>query len=585
MGAIYLAEDRRAFDRLCVIKQMLDYYNPADPEERVQAQKRFEVEGRTLAMLSHPGIPKIYAFFAENGRFYLVMEYIQGETLESFVTREDDTGQLVVPTRRLPQEEIVRYTIQVCRILEYLHSQARPVVHGDIKPGNLILEAQLGEIRLVDFGTASVQASQQAAIAAVSPSPTGETAYGTEGYAPSEQYRGVLVPRSDVFSLAATAYHLLTDDDPVRHRFKWDMLKTLPRELGLALERALRPLPEQRSTAGELRQALEAIATPKRTLQNFTFPGGTQIRSVGALPALCDEHWDAARSFLYNGDFQRWLRDINRHDLVIAADALVAQQPNHDAGLESFLRLVDAGLAKPKLAVDPPTVDLGSIARESAIIRRISVLNMTRGYTIATLSTTQPWLEVYPATVHLWAGRPVDIRVSVHADGLPFRSKQQGAISIRGEEQLLDVPVIAQVSLWREVWRLVRRAILAAVPESWRLFLGALRMVRRVTSAVRQPFATHPWILWLVWFLLSAGVGMTIYLAHQSAVWPAWLLALRTFILDWLPEPLDIGRAALIAVLGPPAFFLFLWLLFALIAPILAAALGALRGAFKSFFR
>jgi serine/threonine protein kinase len=585
MGAIYLAEDRRAFGRLCVIKQMLDYYNPADPEERTQALKRFEVEGRTLATLSHPGIPKIYAFFEENGRFYLVMEYIQGETLESFITRESDTGQLVVPTRRLPQEEVVRYAIQVCRILEYLHSQARPVVHGDIKPGNMILEAQLGDIRLVDFGTVSVQAQQQAMATADNVPPSGETAYGTEGYAPPEQYRGVLVPRSDVFSLAATTYHLLTDDDPVRHRFKWDMLKTLPRELGLALERALRPAPEQRSTAAELRQALEAIATPKRTLQNFTFPGGTQIRSVGALPALCDEHWDAARSFLYNGDFQRWLRDINRHDLVIAADTIVAQQPNHDAGLESFLRLVDPGLTRPKLVVDPTGVNLGPIARESALIRRISLLNVTRGYTIASLGSTQPWLEIYPAAVHLWAGRPVDIRVSVHAEGLPFRSKQEGIIAVRSEEQALEVPVTAQVSLWREVWRLIRRAILAAVPESWRMFVSTLRTVRRVTRAVRQPFMQRPWIFWLVWFLLSAAVGLTIYFAHQSATWPVWLIGARTFILDRLPEPLDLGRAALAAVLGPPAFFLLLWVVFAVMAPLIAAIVGALRGAFKSFFR
>jgi serine/threonine protein kinase len=585
MGAIYLAEDRRAFDRLCVIKQMLDYYNPADPEERTQAQKRFEVEGRTLATLSHPGIPKIYAFFSESGWFYLVMEYIQGETLESFVTREDETGQLVVPTRRLPQEEVVRYTIQVCRILEYLHAQARPVIHGDIKPGNLILEGQLGDIRLVDFGTASVQTQPQATLAAGDPLAGPESVYGTEGYAPPEQYRGILVPRSDVFALAATAYHLLTDDDPVRHRFKWEMLKTLPRELGLALERALRPAPEQRSAAAELRQAMEAIATPRRTLQNFTFPGGTQIRSVGALPALCDEHWDAARSFLYNGDFQRWLRDINRHDLVIAADGIVAQQPNHDAGLESFLRLVDPGLPKPKPVVDPAVVSLGSIARESLITRQITLLNVTRGYTIAALNTTQPWLETYPTTVHLWAGRPVDVRVSVHAEGLPFRSQQQGVVSIQAEGQAYQVPVTAQVSLWREIWRLIRRAIIAAAPESWRMFVSALRMVRRVTKAISRPFVRHPWLFWLLWFLLSTGLGLTVYLSYQPALWPDWLLGIRSLIHARLPETLEIQRTVLLAALGPPGSALLLWLGFAIAVPLLAATIGALRGAFKSFFR
>jgi len=585
MGAIYLAEDRGTFDRLCVIKQMLDYYNPADPEEKAQAQMRFEVEGRTLAMLSHPGIPKIYAFFPENGWFYLVMEYIQGETLESFITREDETGKLVAPTRRLPQEEAIRYIIQVSRILEYLHGQPRPVVHGDIKPGNMILEGQLGEIRLVDFGTASVQAHEQVALVTENKATGPDSVYGTEGYAPPEQYRGILVPRSDVFALAATAYHLLTDDDPVQHRFKWEKLKTLPRELALALERALRPAPEQRSSAAELRQALEAIATPKRTLQNFTFPGGTQIRSVGALPALCDEHWDAARSFLYNGDFQRWLRDINRHDLVIAADTIIAQQTNHDLGLESFLRVVDPGLSRPKPVVDPATVDLGRIARESALARRVTLLNVTRGYTIAALATTQPWLEIYPSAIHLWAGRPVDVRVTVHAAGLPFRRRQQGAISIEAEEQTYQVPVTAQVSLLHEVWRLIRRAILAAAPESWRAFVGAVRMVKRVTKAVVQPFSRHPWLFWLVWLLFSTAVGLSIYLSDHPAIWPNVLAGARALIRSHLPETLEVVRTALLAVLGPPGFFLLLWLLFAFTAPLLAAAFGALRGALKSFVR
>jgi hypothetical protein len=79
-----------------------------------------------------------------------------------------------------------------------------------------------------------------------------------------------------------------------------------------------------------------------------------QIRTVGSLPALSDEHWQAARDFLYNGDFQRWMRDINRHDLVLTADDIVKREKNPDVGLESFLRLVDPGLAHPKVVVDQP---------------------------------------------------------------------------------------------------------------------------------------------------------------------------------------------------------------------------------------
>jgi hypothetical protein len=132
----------------------------------------------------------------------------------------------------------------------------------------------------------------------------------------------------------------------------------------------LRTAPDDRSSARELRQSLEALVMPRRTLETFTFPGGTQIRSVGALPALSDEHWDAARSFLYNGDFQRWLRDINRHDLVLSADEIVAQETNHDAGLEHFVREVDPWPAhSPWSPSTQPAINLGSIARESALIQ------------------------------------------------------------------------------------------------------------------------------------------------------------------------------------------------------------------------
>ena len=149
-----------------------------------------------------------------------------------------------------------------------------------------------------------------------------------------------------------------------------------------------------------------------------------QIRSVGALPALVDEHWDAARSFLYNGDFQRWLRDINRHDLVVAADEIIKEEPNHDAGLEHFVRVVDPGLPKPVVTVDPPAINLGSIAR-SALIRRVTILNTARllagGYRPPT------WIGCFR--------RPQPVGINPRrctcrcAPGSPFRSRQHGEVT------------------------------------------------------------------------------------------------------------------------------------------------------------
>lgn len=576
MGAVYLAEDRRAFDRFCVVKQMLDYYDPANPDERLRAQQRFQEEGRTLASLNHPGVPKIYAFFSENGRFYIVMEYIQGENLAACVTHEGEKGQ-IIPARRLPQEEVIRYIIQVCRILEYLHSQLRPVVHQDIKPANLILESHLGFVRLVDFGTARVE------IPAGATPGNGRKAsiYGTDGYAPPEQYRGKPEPRSDVFALAATAYHLLTDDDPEKHPFKWPMVNALPKEVALALQRALRPSPEQRCTAHELCEALESIATPRRTLETFTFPGGAQIRSVLGLPALCDEHWDAARSFLYNGDFQRWLRDINRHDLVLAADEIVKQQANHDAGLESFLHIVDCGLANPKLVVDPQGVDLGRIARESALVRKVTVLNVTRGYTLATVGTTQPWLEVFPTTLHLWVGKPVDIRVNVRAEGLPFRKQQRGLVCTQAMGlDPIEIPVTAQVSLRREAWRLLWRAVSAAIPESWRTFLASGRLIGRVTRAIARPFVLHPWLFWVMWLVLGVGIGVGLHYL-PTGFWPENLVLLGLY----LPCPAGLLDIALYAALGLPTMLALLWSAFVVITLVGGLIVGAARGAWKSFFR
>ena len=575
MGAVYLAEDNRAFGRLCVVKQMLEYYDTSNAEECRRAEQRFQEEGRTLASLSYPGIPQMFAFFEEDGRFYLAMEYIQGDDLETFVTHEDEAGRIVTG-RRLPREEVVRYAIQVCRILEYMHSRPRPVVHQDIKPANLILEGQLGEVRLVDFGTARVRIPANVDLTNGKKS----SVYGTDGYAPPEQYKGHPVPRSDVFALAATVYHLLTDDDPREHPFKWPRLANLPRELSVALERALRASPEQRSGAEELRQALETLSTPNRTLEAFTFPGGVQIRTVGSLPALSDDHWHAARDFLYNGDFQRWMRDINRHDLVLTADDIVKREKNPDVGLEAFLRVVDPGLAHPKVVVDQPAVDLGAIARESALIRKVTALNVSRGYTFATVSASQPWLEIYPAQLNLWAGIPADIRVNVHAEDLPFRAEQRGVVTIKVDGQdSIEVPVTARVSLTREMWRLTLRALGAAFPESWRTVRAAWRTVGRVRQAIATPFARHGWLLWLAWFALGLllGVGLPRYV--DLSAYSGLVVELGDPTLN------EWANRTLLAAVGPPFLVSSVWITFLLVMLLGGSVWGALRGAWKSFYK
>ncbi len=194
MSAVYKAQDLRFPNvrRICAVKEMV---NSADsPETRAIALRNFERETSILASLSHPGIVQIYNCFTEGKRSYVVLEFVQGKDLETVLSE----------TRGfLSEGQVVNWALQVCAVLEYLHShEPRPIVFRDIKPSNLMLDNH-GQIRLIDFGIAKVFN-------------TGEkgTMIGTEGYSPPEQYRGVADPRVDIYALGATLHHLLTKRDP-----------------------------------------------------------------------------------------------------------------------------------------------------------------------------------------------------------------------------------------------------------------------------------------------------------------------------------------------------------------------------------
>lgn len=520
MGALYLAKDLRTFGRLCVLKQMLDYYDPSEPEGAAKARVRFQEEGRTLASLSHPGIPKIYAFFEEAGRHYIVMEYIKGDNLAQYVTRIDAAGQ-PIPGRRLAPELVLRYATQVAQTLEYLSSQSRPVVHQDVKPSNLILERSLDIVRLVDFGTASTNGVPLAG----SPDTALESVYGTIGYAPPEQCQGHPEPKSDVYALGATIYHLLTDDDPRDHPFKFPKLSSLSSEVERLLERALRQNVAQRITASQLREELEALQNPKRTLQTFAFPTGERIRTVSALPALADEQWASAREFLYQGDFDRWLRDLNRHDAVLAAVSARQNYQDQDAGLEAFLEQIDSGLTQPRLDVAPDTLDLGQAGRENAVIRTFTVSNAERGYLAANLKPRQPWLDVEPRHVagHAYTSSSVDVTVNTRM--LPLRRTSRGVIEVdAGPAGKTSVEVKVQVSVVHELWRIVKRTVRRAVPEAGQGlrdgFNAGADLIRSTAGRARQ----WPWIIPLVWLALGVAAGLIWWLRTDSVLWQEYAL-------------------------------------------------------------
>lgn len=271
MGMIYLAQDLGAFDRLCVIKEMLDYFDPAKPQEVQEAQQRFEDEARTLARLTHPQIPNLLSYFSERQHNYIVMAYVEGVTLEHFVGQQPATAQ------------VVGYSIQVCEILEYLGGLNPPVVHQDIKPANIIVDSATQSAWLVDFGIARhrplAPQNWQAG--------TGKTSSrGTPGYAAPEQYQpGQSEPKSDVYALAATLYHVLTGDDPQGHPFSFPQVAMLPAGFSGALSAALEQDVRRRCTAAELRAALEkALRAPApRKASSAPLPAVSQHQSYAVI--------------------------------------------------------------------------------------------------------------------------------------------------------------------------------------------------------------------------------------------------------------------------------------------------------------
>ena len=195
MGAVYQAADTRLSSKVWAIKEMSDAALP-DPIEKQQAREAFQREAQMLATLDHPNLPKVNDFFIEGGKLYLVMDYIDGQTLEDLL---DQSASPFAEAQVLP------WAAQLCDVLDYLHRCTPPIIFRDLKPGNIMLDKS-NRIKLIDFGVARLFKTGQAR----------DTAnFGTAGYAPPEQYgKGQTDARSDVYALGVTLHQLLTRYDP-----------------------------------------------------------------------------------------------------------------------------------------------------------------------------------------------------------------------------------------------------------------------------------------------------------------------------------------------------------------------------------
>lgn len=247
MGAAVLAKDTRLSSKLVVIKELVS--DSSDPTKFQEDVRNFQLEVETLASLEHPLIPSVRDSFQEGRRYFMVQDYASGENLEERIERLNQP---------LQEQVVLLYATQVLDILDYLEQQNPPIVHRDIKPANIIVGAKDNRARLVDFGIARAQANKNAKRKQTS-------ALGTPGYAPPEQYQGNADGRSDMYALAATMHHLLTNRDPRDHApFVYPLVRSVNQKISpeteRVLERALKINPNERyQNAAAMRHDIEEI--------------------------------------------------------------------------------------------------------------------------------------------------------------------------------------------------------------------------------------------------------------------------------------------------------------------------------------
>lgn len=190
MSIVYLAMDKR-LNKQWAVKEIRKKGSGKNDEIVVNS---LLAEANMMKKLDHPALPRIVDIIDNGVTIYVVMDYIEGESLDKIL---NEYGAQ-------PEERVVGWAKQLCDALSYLHSQKPPIIYRDMKPANVMLKPE-GNIKIIDFGIAREYKEQNLA---------DTTVLGTKGYAPPEQYSGQTDARSDIFALGMTMHHLLTGVDP-----------------------------------------------------------------------------------------------------------------------------------------------------------------------------------------------------------------------------------------------------------------------------------------------------------------------------------------------------------------------------------
>lgn len=267
-GAVYKAADSQFGNRLVAIKEMSQ--SNLSAQELAEATAAFKREALLLANLTHPNLPRIYEQFTDIGRTYLVMDLIDGETLEARLNRQN--GQ------PLPVAQVLAIALQLCSVLDYLHTRQPPIIFRDLKPANIMLTPN-EHVYLIDFGIARHFKPGQK---------KDTTALGSSGYAAPEQYgKSQTTARADIYSLGVTLHQMLSGDDPTDSPFHFASLQLAPQFKGLetlVMSMVSVDINQRPASVSQIMQALQCIANLCDVKQTYSLP--YSLATSSSLPSI-----------------------------------------------------------------------------------------------------------------------------------------------------------------------------------------------------------------------------------------------------------------------------------------------------------
>jgi serine/threonine protein kinase len=416
-SAVYLAMDTASGQR-CVLKELSE--SQLTPQERVKAINDFLREANILTSLNHPGLCRVFGtFFEDNQKPFLVMEYVEGHNLED---------ELVGLGRPLEWQRVASWGLMLADVLGYLHNQNPPIVYRDLKPANVML-LRSGVIKLIDFGIARQ----------LFPARLRDTArLGTDGYAPLEQYSGRSEPRSDLYALGASLYHLLTGrvPDPAPLRYTGRQLMPIrsinpnvPEPLERVIQQAMKLDAKDRfPNAYAMRQALEWACRvnmpggggPGWAAASGNAPGSS---STGHGPVVTQPQQSVMPGASAPGG---------------SPDDQSGVSPDGAGGWPGRMNGDRQSLAgQPKLRLWPLRLDVGLLEANQKSVQVLDLSNRGGGQLSGMVETNSPCITVDPT--HL-DSTTTHLRVQVTTAGLaPGEHRYLLAVRTNGGDQIVPV--------------------------------------------------------------------------------------------------------------------------------------------------